>query len=679
MSNEKRSTHAGSGQGRPASWPADMAFYAWRSRFAQALLIAIVLAAVFVLARITAGPKDSGEATAGQATAAATSWTCSMHPQIKLPKFGQCPICFMDLIPVGAGDDGASGTARMPLSERARVLARVETTEVRHREIEHEIQLVGKVAIDETQLTYISSYIPGRIDRLFVDYTGILVRKGDHLAEIYSPELLVAQREFLLALDSVERSTSMGGAALANAQSVLDAAKRKLELWGIPKDEIERLSRDRRPSDHMRLDAPMEGWVVERQGYQGMYVETGTRLFTVVDLHRLWVMLDAYELDVQFLRPGQPVRFETESYPGRTFDGRISYIDPLLNESTRTVKVRVNLENPNLELRPGMFVRGHVHVKLGADGRVVGNELAGKWICPMHPEIVKEGPAQCDKCGMDLVTADSLGFAAVAAGGGALAVPGTAVLLTGRRAVVYAETQDEQGPVYECRVVELGPRAGDWYVIQSGLREGERVVTRGAIQIDSAMQIQAHPSMMQPPAEPPVSKAGADDALRSIVMRAVKGAAYHTRSGPVLAAYMEFTAALAADDIEKARAAADRLKQRAADAAPDGLSGDDAAHWTQLMRRIADAVPDTRDAAIDALRLRLPEITRAVETYLRTFGHAGDTKVYRTWCPMALDNKGAGWLQADPGIRNAYFGSKMLRCGEIKGVIGADGKESAHE
>lgn len=669
--------------GRPDSWPREFAYHAWRSRFVQVLLLLILVAAVFGIARMTAGDHpQTGASTAGSsAEAEVTTWTCSMHPQIKLPKFGQCPICFMDLIPVQAGG-GSADEAILSLSDRARVLARMETTEVAFREVDREIEMVGKIAIDETQMTYISSYIPGRIDRLFVDYTGILVRKGDHLAEIYSPELLVAQREYLLALESVERSgrSSGGQMAQANAQSVLDASRRKLELWGIPKDEIERLSRDRSPSDQMRLDAPMEGWVVERQGYRGMYVETGTRLFTVVDLHRLWVMLDAYELDVQFLRHGQPVEFETESFPGRRFTGQISYIDPVLNETTRSVKVRVNVENPDLELRPGMFVRAHVTVKLGAGGEVLSNELAGKWICPMHPEVVKNAAGHCDKCGMDLVSAEKLGFATTSAPqGGALAVPSTAVLLTGQRAVVYVEARGEDGPVYEGRVVELGPRAGEWYVIRSGLAEGDRVVTRGALQIDSAMQIQAKPSMMQPGEIVETSKGRDVETAPKIKSRAVSGAAYHGQARPILSAYLDMASALAADDITKARAAARQLKSATADAKSEGLSGEDAEEWTLLIRAIGQATPDAGDMAIDPLRLRLPGITRAVEMYLRAFGHDGGKVIYRTFCPMALENKGAYWLQSEPTINNSYFGSKMLRCGEVKGVIGADGKEQAHE
>lgn len=661
----------------PPIWPKELAYQAWRMRFVRVAVAVIVLFVVFGIGRCTGGGAGDSE-TAAAPTAAGDDikyWTCSMHPQIKLPKFGQCPICFMDLIPVRAVDDLSGDLPVLTLSPRARVLARIGTAEAALREVHYEIRMVGKVATDETLITHISSYIPGRIDRLFVDYTGIIVRRGDHLCEIYSPELLVAQREYLLALENLERTqrlTDASGMALTTAESMLEAARRKLELWGIPQDEIQRLQRERRPSDHMRIDAPLEGWVVDRMAFNGMYVETGTRLFTVVDLKYVWVLLDAYELDVQFLRYGQPVEFETESFPGRTFTGKVAYIDPVLNEATRTVRVRLSVPNPDLRLRPGMFVRARLNVQLGEGGEVISDQLVGRWICPMHPEIVKDDPGQCDKCGMDLVASETLGYATqTSPAQKLLAVPTTAVLLTGRRAVVYVEKERDDGPAYEGRVVELGPRAGDWYVVLSGLQEGERAVTRGALMIDSAMQIQAKPSMMQPPAE--------EEKEPEIESRAVAGAAYHAHVRPIIAAHLELTQALAADEEDKSHAALAALRKAAMHITgetpgPHGLEEDDEKRFVELVGQIVEAAPDDPKIDIEDLRLRLVDINAAVERLLRTFGHEGAGTIYRVYCPMAMDNKGAYWLQAEPAIRNAYFGAKMLRCGEVRGVIEQDGK-----
>jgi len=604
-------------------------------------------------------------------------WTCSMHPQIELPKAGQCPICFMDLIPVRAGQDAALDERQMTLSERARVLARVETASVERRSLEHEVRMVGKVAVDETRITYISSYVPGRIDRLFVNYTGIFVQKGVHLAEIYSPELLVAQKEYLLALDAAEsarRDETRPAAVRETTEALLQAARRKLQLWAIPEDQIAELERVRKPLDHIRIDAPEEGWVTDRQGYEGMYVDTGTRIFTLADLRSVWVLLDAYELDIGFIHYGQQAHFETEAYPGQVFTGRIAYVDPVLNEATRTVKVRVTVANPEMKLRPGMFVRAKVTSQVTESGQMVDTSLAGKWISPMHPEVIKDGPGQCDVCGMDLVPAESLGFATTqAAVPAVLVIPQTAVLLTGTRAIVYVETDHAGEPVYESREVRLGMRAGDDYVVLDGLREGERVVARGAFQIDSAMQIQAKPSMMRPPHEADSQPESPSEPPRS---HAVAGAMYHDHFKPVLESYFELAAALVADDADRATAASAALRRALGGAVPHGLPAEDEALFKKQISAIEGALPAADKATVEERRKRLPALTAALRTCLHLFGHNLGSPVYRVHCPMAFDDKGADWLSPANQVLNPYFGKKMLRCGEVVGQIGPDGRES---
>lgn len=663
-------------KGRRRAWPPDVAYTPWKMWAVGGGLAAMLLAVIFVggalYGRNTAEAGHNHEGGNGVAAAEEQIlyWTCSMHPQIKLPKQTPCPICFMDLVPVKAGSEDDSDAPRIALSKRARQLARVQTSSVERKILTREIQLVGKIAADETGITHVSSYVPGRLDRLFVNYTGIMVRKGDHLAEIYSPQLLVAQQEYLIALE-----TGKAGKAAPQTRSIvadtgsamLEAARRKLELWGIPKDEIDQLARTRQPSDHMRLDAPLEGWVLERQGFEGMYVDTGMRIFTLADLRTVWVLLDAYELDVGSIRAGQEAEFETEAFPGDVFKGRISYVDPVLNPSTRTIKVRLVVPNPDLKLKPEMFVRARVKVEVGEDGTNASNSLAGKWICPMHPEIVKDEPGQCDKCGMDLESAESLGYAAAGRPTGpALAVPHTAVLVTGKRAVVYVESEKDGEPVYEGRTVELGPRAGDYYVVKAGLNEGERVVTRGALMIDSALQIRAKPSMMQPPA----LVSGEQDTKRpQVESRYVAGAMYHQHMSPVIDSYLALTSALAGDDVGKSAEAIAGLRKAVKSAEPHGLEGDDATLFKEQVQAIADSLPKAEIKEVESLRQTLPKLTEAVEMYLRSFGHEQETDVVKAYCSMALDNQGANWLQTGETIANPYFGAKMLRCGEVREVM----------
>jgi Cu(I)/Ag(I) efflux system membrane fusion protein len=244
--------------------------------------------------------------------------------------------------------------------------------------------------------------------------------------------------------------------------------------------------------------------VIHKDAQEGMYVETGSRVFTIADLSSVWVQLDAYESDLQWLRSGQAVSFATEAFPGEEFQGRIAFIDPVLDAETRTVNVRVNVDNSDERLKPGMFVRARVSARLAAGGAVVDEYLVGKWVSPMHPEHVSDQPGVCPVCGMDMVKTKS-SVAMIRQTGGdtdrllpPIVIPATAALLTGERAIVYVEDQHADVPTYEGRVVVLGARAGADYVVASGLAEGELVVVSGSFKIDSALQIQARPSMMNP-------------------------------------------------------------------------------------------------------------------------------------------------------------------------------------
>ncbi len=240
--------------------------------------------------------------------------------------------------------------------------------------------------------------------------------------------------------------------------------------------------------------------MIEKLKQEGDRVRTGDRIYTVADLSHLWVQMDAYESDLAWLRYGQKVEFTTEAYPGEVFKGKIAFIDPVLNKETRTVKVRVNVSNEDGRLKPEMFVRAVVQSRVASGGRILDASLAGKWISPMHPEIVKDEPGNCDICGMPLVRAETLGYVTAEPSDSAkpLVIPVSAALLTGTRAIVYVQVPDAEEPTYNGREIVLGPRAGDYYLVKAGLKEGELVVTNGNFKLDSALQISAKPSMMTP-------------------------------------------------------------------------------------------------------------------------------------------------------------------------------------
>jgi membrane fusion protein, copper/silver efflux system len=431
---------------------------------------------------------------------AGSMWTCSMHPQIQRPGPGSCPICGMDLIPVGRGGAALTGLRQLELSPAARELMNIQVRPAERRFVTAQVRMVGKVEYDETRLKRITAWVPGRLDRLFVDYTGVDVRQGDHMASIYSPELYSAQQELIQGIRLERERGQDGGRRALTGIDLLESSREKLRLLGLTDEQIAEIEQKERPSSHLTIHAPIGGVVIEKLKQQGDYVQTGERIYTVADLSQVWVQLDAYESDFVWLIYGQQVTFTTEAYPGDKFVGRVAFIDRVLDDRTRTAKVRVNVDNSERKLKPSMFVRGVAQSEVAGGGRVIDADLAGKWISPMHPEIVKDEPGPCDICGMPLVRAESLGYISsdYLLTEPPLVIPASAVLWTGTRAIVYVEVPETEQPTYEGREIVLGPRAGDDYLVSSGLQERELVVTHGNFKIDSALQIQARPSMMTP-------------------------------------------------------------------------------------------------------------------------------------------------------------------------------------
>ncbi len=628
----------------------------------------------------TAEPASEGARTDAGAQIV---WSCPMHPQVRLPEFGPCPICGMDLVLLDGAED--AHPRRIELSEAARALAHVETAPVVRRAVTRPVRMVGKLALDQTAVRTISAWVPGRLERLYVDYEGVRVAQGEHLVRLYSPDLLTAQQELLSARERLEATAAEKSEFLADSsRGAYEAAREKLLLWGLTEAQVEAIVERGSAEDHVLLTSPASGVVVDKLLDEGAYVQTGTHIYRIADLGRLWVLLDAYEQDLAWLRHGQEIVIEAEALPGERFEGRIAFIDPVVHERTRTAKVRVNLDNESGRLKPGMFVRAVARARLGAGGAVLEDWLAGKWVSPMHPEIVKEGPGQCDVCGMDLVRAEELGLVSRAPEGErALVVPASAVLLTGRRAVVYVEVPDAERPTYEGREIVVGPRAGDWYLVLEGLAEGERVVVNGAFRLDSAMQIRAQPSMM--------SVEGEAGALRGPLASFVRASLR-----PLYDAYGDAHAALARDDAAAARDALARLAAAVEAVAAEALPAAYRERWSEARRMLDVALANAREADdLATLRAAFEPTSRAVLALERSFGHDADEVRREVHCPTAFDGAGASWLQTDGPVANPYLGASMLRCGEARerfapapaaraaderaGAPAADPRESGHE
>ncbi len=581
-----------------------------------------VLGAIFFLGYLVGDRGSDGSAHRANgdrrlAGEVATLWTCSMHPQIKKPGPGVCPICGMDLIPVKSNSGAELAPRQLKLTPAAVQLADIQVAPVRRRQVSTQLRLVGKVDYDETRIRYISAWIPGRIDRLFVDVTGTTVKAGQPLISIYSPDLLVAQEELRqarLALEAIGGETA--GNIAETARRTIASVKEKLRLWGLSSLQVEELYRLEAPVEHLTIPSPIGGVVIRKEAVEGMYVGTGAKIYTVVDLSAVWVKMDAYETDLQWLRTGQRVQFEAEAFPGDTFAGIVAFIDPVINGATRTVKVRLNVPNPGGRLKPEMFVKAIV--------KPVAPKSGGDALAP-------------------------------------LVIPSSAPLLTGTRAVVYVAVDRERG-IYEGRDVLLGSRTGDFYVVREGLSEGELVVVNGAFKIDSDLEIRGKPSMMNPVGGAPVighdhgeTLAIPDDFATSI--------------GGLMTAYLGIQRALSDDDEGDARKKLGALSEALARVDSGALAGSHLEMWRAREKRLRSIVEGmSRTTTIRDLRALFSDLDSGVEDTVRAFGGKLDRTIYRFHCPMALDNKGAYWFQDQPETRNPYFGASMSKCQDLKEV-----------
>jgi Cu(I)/Ag(I) efflux system membrane fusion protein len=371
-------------------------------------------------------------------TMTSTIWTCSMHPQIKMPQPGKCPICGMDLIPLVQSGTSSIDPEAIHMSKEAAELANVLTSVATKQVPVKEIRLYGKVQADERLLQSQVAHFPGRIERLAVNFTGEQVMKGQVLAEIYSPELITAQQELLETVKTKQIQPEL-----------YEASREKLRQWKLTDDQIAKIENSGIVQNNFEVESNASGTVIDRRVNTGDQVSQGTVLFEIADLSKVWVMFDAYESDLQFLRKGENIAFSLQALPGRDFKGNIVFIDPVIDPVTRVAKVRVETGNQSGNLKPEMFATGIVSSTL--------NEYRDN-----------------------------------------LVIPKSAVLWTGKRSVVYVRQPDADEPVFKMREIELGPSLGESYVVISGLSEGEAIVTQGTFSVDAAAQLEGKPSMMNP-------------------------------------------------------------------------------------------------------------------------------------------------------------------------------------
>ncbi|NQU53708.1 MAG: efflux RND transporter periplasmic adaptor subunit [Bacteroidetes bacterium] len=562
-----------------------------------------------------------------------TTWTCSMHPQIKQDKPGDCPICGMDLIPLASMDSGGDDVDpnEITMSESAAKLASIQTMVVETGTPQKSIHLQGKIQEDERRISELTARFGGRIEELFVNFKGQNVRKGEKLATIYSPELVTSQRELLEAISYKETRPAL-----------YKAAKGKLKLWDLNDEQIKAIEENGEPQLYFDVLSPMSGTVTMRHVALGDYVKEGTALFKVVDLTRVWALFDAYESDLPWIKVNDEVEYTIQSLPGKTYSGKVSFIDPFIDGKTRVAKVRVDLKNPKLEIKPEMFTTGILESKIAGSG----NEIL---------------------------------------------IPKTALLWTGKRAVVYVKVQDRENPSFLYREIVLGPEAGNFYVVADGLNEGEEIAVNGVFKIDAASQLQGLPSMMNPDGGAgstphdmskmdmgggkksegsTQSEAHTEQMEMNKSMGKIDAApAFIRQLTEVYNKYLVMKNGFVATDTKKVSAAA-KAVQSAIKAVDMGLlKGNDHMVWMGQLGALEQPIQSIGQSNdIVQQRIEFAKFNLAFYKSLKTFG-LSSTETYYQYCPMANGDKGAYWMSETKEIRNPYFGNVMLGCGENRETL----------
>ena len=577
-------------------------------------------------------------------------WTCSMHPQIKMEKPGNCPICGMELIPLETTDDSSENIAddEIVMNEEAYQLANIQTTVIEKASADKEIRLLGRVKPDERRLYSQVSHIPGRIERLYVNFTGEKVFTGQKIVRIYSPELISAQKELFEAVKSKDIYPQL-----------YTASRNKLKLWKLSDKQIDAIEASGVVQEQIDILSDHSGYVMSRNVELGDYITAGGNLFDIANLSSVWVMFEAYEADIPWIHINDKVSFNIQAIPGKTFEGKITYVDPFVSSNTRVAKVRVEVNNPSNKLLPEMFASGIIKAKMkGMENTIV--------------------------------------------------IPKSAVLWTGKRAVVYVKVPHEKTISFIYRQVTLGQDMGDFYSIVEGLEEGETVATNGVFRIDASAQLLGQKSMMNPEGGKvsmghnhggmdmgdDAKADGVDHSKMDMTDSKMQGQtssdhtkmendsdhtdmnqritttdAFKSQLEQVFNAYIKLKDALVGDDNSIASASAKTLLTAMKKVDMKQLTDHNAHnHWMTISKEISgSAISISTLEDIEEQRGHFKHLSAHFSKAVKLFGV--NQKVYEQFCPMADNNTGAYWLSLNEPIKNPYLGAKMLTCGDVKTVI----------
>ncbi len=558
----------------------------------------------------------------------ATIWTCSMHPKIKMNKPGDCPLCGMELIPLEStsATEGISSD-EIIMTEEAIQLANIQTSVVSKTGANKEIRLLGRVQPDERKLYSQVSHIPGRIERLYINFTGEKVSRGQKMVRIYSPELISAQKELFEAIRSRDIFPQL-----------YKATRNKLKLWKLSDKQIDAIEASGKIREQVDIYSDYSGYVMKRNVELGDHIMAGTNLFDIADLSSVWVMFEAYEADIPWIKIGNEVDFSIQAIPGKDFSGKVTYVDPFVSSNTRVAKVRVELNNPGTKLLPEMYATGIINATLNNKEK-------------------------------------------------SLIVPKSAVLWTGKRSVVYVKVPHKDIISFIYREIILGEDLGNFYIVAKGLEEGEVVATNGVFRIDASAQLLGQKSMMNPEGGK-VSTGGhakmdmgendastgsttkEDMSKMMMIDKSKIDARFKKQLGDVVAEYIKLKDAFTNDDPASAQIDAVKVKESLEKVDMLLLMGDAHNVWMKALnptKKQVDMIINSKE--IGTQRAAFLILSKNLSEAIKTFGmDTGGKKVYLGFCPMADDNNGGFWLSYDKEIKNPFFGKAMMSCGEVKAI-----------
>lgn len=581
---------------------------------AVAVAVALVAVALFVGTRIGGRGAAAGDDPAAEASAggAAHYYTCGMHPWVVLPHPGPCPICGMPLVPL----DPAKFSGEVTIDPVVVQNIGVRTAAVTQGPLVQTIRTVGTIDYDEQKVRDVNVKISGWVQKIYVDTLGQPVKRGDPLFELYSPDLYAAQQEYLLAL----RGGDLGG----GGKALVDAARTKLEYYDVPASEIAALARRGKAAKTLTLRSPYDGIVFEKKAFEGMRIDPGMQAYRIADLSKVWVMATVYEYQLPYVHVGQRAVVTLPYLPDQRLEGKVVYVYPYLDTRARQAQVRIELDNPGVALKPGMY----------ATVALKGTRGERRTLAPRE-----------------------------------------AVIDTGERKVAFVAKGEGH---FEPRDVQTGLETDDGMIeIVKGLSPGEQVVTSGQFLLDSEAKVrEALAKMIKgTPAVPekPAAAAPAPD-LAQVPERA------RPALSKVLDGYLAVQRALAADDLAPVAARARELAAAVDQLAAVPVSGQPGfweAHQASAVRDGARALAQAR--TLDAAREAFAPLSRAAVALVSATGvPAGLGELDALHCPMyAQADGGATWLQPAGAVRNPYLGSAMLTCSDDRKPLPAAGGSEA--